>query len=275
MKRSWSWITDSDRLVWRLARSLADGWMTRSDRREWRAAHTLADLGEVMARWLEGDVASWPGYARNHGPDEETERLVPVLAALNRTGFLTTDSQPATNAVVGYDGEMWLQRAVVTGFIADEDVLERLRALADQHGFLFTAHHRLPEFSSGGPIPATLHGDDGDACTVFGTYIDDADLRVMWPVIGREAFREVADAWQVTVAAEFGDVGNRLWDLLERFAAELWVDSLPEDPDDERWEDFDDTPRECGFCGAPHYSSGTYCSTSCADVALDDDTAAK
>ena len=274
MKRAWSWITDSDRLMWRAARSLTDGWMTPSDRREWRSAHSLADLGELMARWLEGDIASWPGYARNHGPDEETTGLIPTLAALNGAGFLTTDSQPATNAERGYDGQMWMQRAAVTGFIADEDVLERLRTLADRHGLLFTAHHRLPEFSSGEPIPVTLHGDNGDACTVFGARIDDANLRVMWPVIGREAFREVADAWQVTVAAEFGDIGNRMWPLLDRVAAELWLDSLPES-DDDQWEGFGGTPHECGFCGAPHYSSGLYCSASCADVALDDDTAAK
>ena len=33
-----------------------------SDLAAWRSARTLADLGELTARWLEGTVASVPGY---------------------------------------------------------------------------------------------------------------------------------------------------------------------------------------------------------------------
>jgi len=67
-------------------------WMRRSDRRRWKAAGSLADLGELMALWLEGKVASWPGYAPNYGPDDETKDLVPTLAACNRAGYVTVGS---------------------------------------------------------------------------------------------------------------------------------------------------------------------------------------
>ncbi|GGZ19658.1 DUF6919 domain-containing protein [Streptomyces nitrosporeus] len=36
-------------------------WMSRADRRRWRSARTVADLGELMALWLEGEIASRPG----------------------------------------------------------------------------------------------------------------------------------------------------------------------------------------------------------------------
>ncbi|MGW1620979.1 DUF6919 domain-containing protein, partial [Streptomyces sp. NPDC002172] len=35
--------------------------MSRSDRRRWRSARTISDLGELMALWLEGTIASRPG----------------------------------------------------------------------------------------------------------------------------------------------------------------------------------------------------------------------
>lgn len=244
-------------------------WMTRADRRRWRAARTVADLGEVMALWLEGTVASRPGCAPNCGPDDKT--LAPTLAALNRIRFLTVDSQPGVDAMRGFDGQTWMQRAAVTGFIADEDVLGKLRAVANQRGLLLTVTHRLPQQCAGQPIAVTLHGDNCDAYTVYGSHIEGRRLWAMWPVIRREAYREIAGAWQVTVAAEYGETGNRLWPLLDQAAGELWLDSLPADPDDERFfGGVDDTPQECEFCGAPHYSNGPYCSTSCEDVALGD-----
>ncbi len=39
--------------------------MSRTDRRAWKQARTLAELGELTARWLEGDIASQPGYMPN------------------------------------------------------------------------------------------------------------------------------------------------------------------------------------------------------------------
>ncbi|GAA3372255.1 hypothetical protein GCM10017744_103040 [Streptomyces antimycoticus] len=47
-------------------------WMSRADRRRWKSARTVLDLGWLMARWLEGEIASRPGYQPRFGPDKES-----------------------------------------------------------------------------------------------------------------------------------------------------------------------------------------------------------
>jgi hypothetical protein len=87
--------------------------VTKADRAAWRSARTLADLGELTARWIEGRLASQPGYC---GPcDIEDPALVPVLARLNRAGFVTAGSQPGNDGP-GYGGAHREQRAAVDGF---------------------------------------------------------------------------------------------------------------------------------------------------------------
>jgi hypothetical protein len=107
--------------------------MKRADRRRWQAACTLAELGELTALWLEGRLASQPGYQPNHGPNEETRDLVPVLAELNRAGWLTDVSQPGWGPGAGYDGATWCQRAGLGGF-AEPDLADRISAAATAAG---------------------------------------------------------------------------------------------------------------------------------------------
>jgi Helix-turn-helix domain len=85
-----------------------------ADAVHWRSAATLHDLGVLTARWLDGDIAFLPSYGAA-GPDPETEELVPMLAPLNRAGFVTTNSQPGVPAE---DGSC--QRAFIEGFCDDE-----------------------------------------------------------------------------------------------------------------------------------------------------------
>lgn len=54
--------------------------MKRAERRAWQAARSLADLGELTARWLDGELKETPGHLGP--PDPETTELVPTLAAL-------------------------------------------------------------------------------------------------------------------------------------------------------------------------------------------------
>jgi len=93
-------------------------WMSRSDRRRWRSARTVSDLGELMALWLEGKIASRPGYQPRYGPEDETAHLVPTLAALCRAGYVTTQSQPGLVGT-GTDGLWWEQRAAVELVVTD------------------------------------------------------------------------------------------------------------------------------------------------------------
>src|SRR5690242_948094 len=85
------------------------------NRQGWACARTLADLGQLTARWLEGDLATVPGYGCR--PAAETALLVPVLAAVNRAGYVTAGSQPG-HAGPGYDRARWEQRAAVEGLAA-------------------------------------------------------------------------------------------------------------------------------------------------------------
>lgn len=110
--------------------------MKRSDRRAWRSARTLADLGELVIRWLDGEIEHTPAHLG--APERETIPLIPVLTTLNRAGFITDNSQRAESM----RGETW--NAWVCGFASDE-VLARLGEAVAGTPLLLTAcrncHH--------------------------------------------------------------------------------------------------------------------------------------
>lgn len=185
----------------------------RADRRLWRQAETLAGLGQLMARWLEGDLAVWPGYG--DGAAEETAGLVPVLARANRAGFLTDQSQPGFDGE-GFDGLRWQQRAAASGLVADELLLSRIRRAGELAGVTVLIAHPwlLPE---GRGATGTLRG--GQPYTVFGEYMPPRILRQVWSGVSRQAMAEVADAWQVTVIdPEYGP-SVRVWAALDSATA--------------------------------------------------------
>jgi len=65
----------------------------RRDRRLWASAGSLADLGELTAQWCAGAITETPGHAGP--PDDETLPYLDLLAAVNRAGFVTENSQAA------------------------------------------------------------------------------------------------------------------------------------------------------------------------------------
>ena len=87
----------------------------------WMSANTLAELGELIARWLEGSLSFNPGYG-GETADGETTDLIPALARFNRAGFVTENSQPGEDTDNGC-----LQRACVSGF-CDEQTAETIAA---------------------------------------------------------------------------------------------------------------------------------------------------
>lgn len=185
----------------------------------WQQATTLPELGELMARWLEGDIIRRPGYCGQR-PDPETTHLVPVLARLNRAGYVTEGSQPGL-ADWGYDGQWWRQRAGVSGF-CDEDMLARVRAAADDTGLTVIAH-RAPDrrrwcsrpwrFPAAG-MQVTVAGRDPR--TVFGARLWLDDLESIFDEVGRDGFAAVRRAWQVTVVDPEWGRDDRLWSVLDR-----------------------------------------------------------
>jgi len=188
--------------------------MNRADREQWAAARTLADLGELTARWLEGDLASQPAYQAGCGPDPETERLIPVLAQMNRAGYLTSGSQP------GYriGDEKSDQRAAVEGFAAQGTAL-RLIGTAQRAALRVVAYppsmmpRRRVRYDDA--VPVTRYR--GDDATWFGAARPRRDIRS--PVVGygicrKEAVRSLCGAWQVTIIDPEWGRNDLLWDAL-------------------------------------------------------------
>lgn len=181
----------------------------RADRRRWAATESLADLGDLMALWLEGDLIVWPGYAPGFGPEDETTDLIPVLAAANRAGFVTDSSQPGCDEVI--DGVRWQQRAAVTGLVADEQLLARIRRACEGAGLLvmlFGPRRGLWSHET----PATFR--NGVAVTSFGSQQSARDLRFIWRGVSPAAMDEVVGAWQVSIIDLEDGRNDRLWPAL-------------------------------------------------------------
>jgi hypothetical protein len=169
--------------------------MKRADRKRWKAARSLADVGELTVAWLRGELAETPGYGGP--PDPETVPHVPVLAAVNRTGFVTDNSQSASSAA---DARQW--NAWVCGLIGDAG-WARLAAAIDGTPLVVEARCRGREH----------HGHRGGwlRCPrrdVVGLYADRCP----------GAAAEIRAAWHVVLADPEPGRNDRLWPALERFA---------------------------------------------------------
>ncbi|GAA5083032.1 DUF6919 domain-containing protein [Streptomyces similanensis] len=186
--------------------------MSRADRRRWASARTLGDLGELMALWLEGEIGSRPGYQPRYGPDEETEHLVPVLAALCRAGYVTTCSQPGL-AGPGYDGRRWEQRAAVELVVTDPALEDRLLKAAHGAGLVVVVNDYVRGGVHDRPVPVTTR--DGERVTCFGGRISRSYMAILWPGLDGRLYQQVTHGTYISVIApEYGPAGERLWEAL-------------------------------------------------------------
>jgi hypothetical protein len=96
--------------------------MNRRDRKAWRNARTLEDLGELVIRWLNGEIKQTPGHMGP--PCDETIPLIPALTVINRGGFITDGSQLAETL----HGETW--NTWVDGFATDATLAVLREAVA-------------------------------------------------------------------------------------------------------------------------------------------------
>jgi hypothetical protein len=189
--------------------------MTTVDRKPWASARTLADLGQLTALWLEGDLATVPGYCGR--PAGETGSLVPVLAVLNRAGYVTNGSQPG-EAGRGFNGGWWEQRAAVEGF-AGPPVRRLLTAAAREAGLIAIAHDpaRLPRWRIRYRPRVAVTRQDGQPVTWFGAHLcrrHPCDSWIGYGACHRYAVNEVCRAWQVTVIDPQWGRPELLWQAL-------------------------------------------------------------
>lgn len=174
----------------------------------WRSAASIADLGQAMALWLEGRGPDWPGYHGAFGQEETggARHLIAPLAAANRAGFVTTQSQPACDEVVR--GSRWRQRAWVEGVVDKRSpLLGRLEALGRQ-GFAVVRGWPRDGYE--------LTTRDGDPTTGIGGFrLRRDDVTREWRGVGRHA---IADLRQHGVRIHVIDMtwgrDDRLWPAL-------------------------------------------------------------
>ncbi|MFI1867387.1 DUF6919 domain-containing protein [Streptomyces jumonjinensis] len=181
--------------------------MSRADQRRWRSARTLADLADLTALWLQGRIASQPGYEPGQGPDAETRPLIPALTALNRAGILTTDSQPGHRPEHGWDHAAYAQREAVS-ILAPRAAADRIAAAARAAGLLTTLGGREQ-------IPVTTR--NGTPVTWLGR-VHGPTLRATWKPVGPDALTAVTSAVPLAVAGPEYAPCPRLWEILSREA---------------------------------------------------------
>ncbi len=169
----------------------------------WTAARSFEDLCELTARFVEGRLPYSPAYGAET-VDEETGPLIPYLAALNRAGFMTTNSQP------GEESPEWKQRAFVDGY-ALEHVAKRIARVS-----LHTDLHIVvvpPGFEAGFHTPVIVrdfmpHGWAG--------FSHRGDIESFADECGSLAIQELRTAWSVSVIDLKWGRTDHLWSNLAR-----------------------------------------------------------
>lgn len=210
--------------VWERIRAVlgSAGPLTAQDRPMWEAARTLPDLGELTAWWLEGRIASQPGY---YGPvdvdEDDAPGLTDTLIALNRGGLVTYGSQAGFDGH-GYDGAHWRLHAAVCGFAAPDTARRLTAALA---GTRFVIRQwgckRGDAFTRTDRVGVTFR--EGSQYTSFGQLTDGVIAGELYPGCDDAAIDAVRAARQVTIYdPRAGD--NELW-LALRAATETRKDT--------------------------------------------------
>lgn len=182
------------------------------DRTQWRAARTLPALAELTAHWLEGTLGFQPGYDESGcGPDEETTKLVPTLALLNRAGWLTDCSQPGY--IVGVDE----QRAACTGFL-DWHLANQVARIADNADLItivtsvdqrwWVRHDHSPGIA--------VSREFGKPTTMFGRRPHRRDVALRYRGCHPAAKAAVAAATNLTVIDPVWGRNDVLWPMLRK-----------------------------------------------------------
>lgn len=190
--------------------------MRTRDRKRWQAASTLPELGELVARWLEGTIPSQPGWQPNHGPDEETADLVPALAAACRAGYVTYSSQPGF-AGLGFDGAFWRQWAAVEGFIGYDDCVRLYEIIREVPGLACVAI--MPSYAGTGSYRIPVSTREREVTCSFGGGLTRAEIEELYGEdCSADMVGQLQRALQLTIVDTEFNRDSVLWPALERFA---------------------------------------------------------
>ncbi|HMH76883.1 MAG TPA: hypothetical protein VK547_09685 [Candidatus Udaeobacter sp.] len=173
------------------------------DHRHWANARTLNDLGNLTARWLEGDITHLPAYFGT-APATETTPLITRLAAYNRAGLVTTCSQPGEPFADGCG-----QRAWVSGF-CDEETVDKIRAACLDTDLI--AIYTPPGGDNHTQIAVTI--DDYAEYTWAGGTSSPEDIDYYYGTDCPHALPAIKAAWRIDVIDPQWGRTDLLWDRL-------------------------------------------------------------
>ena len=178
--------------------------MDPTHRALWAQPNGLGDLGELMARWLEGSISYQPADGGTE-PDPETAHLVPVLAAANRAGLVTHFSQPGVPLVDGSG-----QRAAVLGFCSEDTAIGLQEVSTGTELVLLTY---APGATSDAQVVVTL--DVGTEFTFVGAPTDTANIDHYYADdLSAQGLAALHDAWQICLFDPRWGCDDLLWDTL-------------------------------------------------------------
>jgi hypothetical protein len=138
---------------------------------------------------------------------------VPVLAALNRAGWLTDVSQPGWGPGIGYDGATWAQRAGVSGF-TDPWLAGRIEAAARAAGLIVIRHDGAGRWwwQRRGGVTVTTRADR--PYTGFGDRWTRGELGSRYAECGTLAIAGIREAVQLIVVDPQWGRDDLLWPVL-------------------------------------------------------------
>jgi hypothetical protein len=190
----------------------------------------LLEIGELTAQWLEGRLPKSPW--QRGAPDPETTEIVPVLAALNRIGFVTTMSQPGRGPSNGHS-----QRAEVSGY-ASRELADHLEAATCMTDLVMV---KLPPVDVRSSIPITIRTQKvasdsqarshaSPAYSFAGSSSSKKQLRSLYskgpadlghPSLSNKAIALMADSKRVTIIDPVWGRRELLWDVLGELAEQV------------------------------------------------------
>lgn len=181
---------------------------TELDLAPWSACRTLAELGEVTARWLQGELRYFPGHNDpTEPPLDETKDLISDLVALNRAGYVTTNSQPGQSMT--RDGNA--QRAFVRGYCTEE-TFKRIDAAI--YGTELVALPRPPGMYHLCPVPITTVGGKNFTWGGMSSGEPEAIAREFGGALSESMLQVLTSCWLVDVLDPVWGRTHLLWSKL-------------------------------------------------------------
>ncbi|MFT5051352.1 MAG: hypothetical protein ACI8QZ_002763 [Chlamydiales bacterium] len=174
----------------------------------WRSATGFQQLGALAADFIEGQLEYFPGWLAAD-IDEETDELVPTLAACNRAGFLTVASQPGRAPYKGFGDHVFAQRAFVAGF-ATSRAADAIGVLALDTELIISSY---PSTDHGGcRVPVSRRGDETTAWA--GQAAGPDELEIFAEVLAPQAMESLLAARYLSIIDPHWGQRDLLWESI-------------------------------------------------------------